>query len=48
MISKICSILIGLFWVAFFGYLIYTGCYAVAIFSFIILAIALSFASNDN
>ena len=49
MLDKLLTALIAMIWIAFFGYLIYQGLYAVAIISFIILAIALSFASpNEN
>lgn len=48
MIDKILNIILAVIWVAFFGYLFYVGYYAVAIISIIILAIALSFASNNN
>ena len=48
MIDKILNILLVLIWIAFFAYLIYMGYYAVTLFSIVILAIALSFASPDN
>ena len=48
MLDKLLTALLAMIWIAFFGYLIYQGLYAVTIFSFVILAIALSFASSDN
>lgn len=48
MIDKILNILLVVIWIAFFAYLIYMGYYAVTIFSFVILAIALSFASSNE
>ena len=48
MIDKLLTALLAMIWIAFFGYLIYQGLYAVTIISIIILAIAMSFASSDN
>ena len=48
MIDRLLSVLLVLIWIAFFGYLIYQGYYAVTIFSVIIMAIALSLASSNE
>lgn len=48
MLDKLLSILLTVIWIVFFGYLIYLGYYAVTIFSVIILAIALNFASSNE
>jgi hypothetical protein len=47
MLDKLLTALLIMIWIAFFGYLIYQGLFAVVIISFIILAVALSFASNE-
>ena len=47
--QRLISVLIGLFWIAVFGYLLYKGLYAVVLISAILLGMTLAFAtSNDN
>lgn len=40
--NKVSSVLIGLFWIAVFGYLIYKGLYAVTIISLILIGSSLA------
>lgn len=47
--NKISSVLIGLFWLAVLGYLIYKEMYVVIIISMILLGMTMAFAtSNEN
>ena len=46
--NKVSSVLIGLFWIAVFGYLIYKGLYAVVILSLILLGMTMSFATSNE
>ena len=47
--QRVLSVIIGLIWVAVFGYLIHEGLYAVTIISFILLGMTLALStSNDN
>lgn len=47
--DKAISVLIGLFWIAVLGYLIYKGLYVVIILSLILIGMTLAFAtSNEN
>ena len=47
--QRLISVLIGLFWIAVFGYLLYKGFYAVVLISAILLGMTLAFAtSNEN
>ena len=46
--AKITNILIAIFWLCFFGYIIYKGLLAVAILSAIILIMTLAFATSNE
>jgi hypothetical protein len=47
--NKVSSVLIGLFWVAVFGYLIYKGLYAVTIISVFLIGTAMALdPSSEN
>ena len=46
--AKITNILIAIFWLCFFGYIIYLGYFAVAIFSAILFAMTMALATSNE
>ena len=46
--TRISNILIAIFWLCFFGYIIYKGFAIVAILSIILLAMTLAFATSNE